>query len=145
MVNNVKDLFVCLFAICGASLIAQLGKESICNSGNSGSIPGSGRSSGEGIGYLLQYSGMVNSMDYVVDGVAKSQTPLTDFHFFAFCISSSVKCHFMSFAYQLDFFFLFSFENYLHILVTGHQSFIGYVVCKCFLLVCSLSLTRYLI
>ena len=31
-------------------------KESTCNSGNPGSIPGSGRSAGEGIGYPLQYS-----------------------------------------------------------------------------------------
>ena len=31
-------------------------KESACNAGDSGSIPGSGRSTGEGIGYLLQYS-----------------------------------------------------------------------------------------
>ena len=47
----------------GASLIAQLGKESACNAGDPGSIPGSGRSAGEGIGYLLQYSGLENSMD----------------------------------------------------------------------------------
>ena len=32
------------------------GKESACNAGDPGSIPGSGRSSGEGIGYPLQYS-----------------------------------------------------------------------------------------
>ena len=35
---------------------SSLGKESACNAGDSGSIPGSGRSSGEGTGYLLQYS-----------------------------------------------------------------------------------------
>ena len=34
----------------------SLGKESTCNAGDPGSIPGSGRSLGEGIGYLLQYS-----------------------------------------------------------------------------------------
>ena len=33
-----------------------MGKESACNAGDPGSIPGSGRSPGEGIGYLLQYS-----------------------------------------------------------------------------------------
>ena len=33
------------------------GKESTCNAGNPGSIPGSGRSPGEGEGYTLQYSG----------------------------------------------------------------------------------------
>ena len=31
-------------------------KDSICNAGDPGSIPGLGRSAGEGIGYLLQYS-----------------------------------------------------------------------------------------
>ena len=38
-------------------------KESACNAGDSGSIPGLGRAAGEGIGYLLQYSGVENSMD----------------------------------------------------------------------------------
>ena len=37
---------------------SSLGKESTCNEGNPGSIPGSGRSAGEGIGYPLQYSGV---------------------------------------------------------------------------------------
>ena len=40
------------------------GKESICNVGDLGSIPGLGRSSGEGKGYPLQYCGLENSMDY---------------------------------------------------------------------------------
>ena len=35
---------------------SSVGKESTCNAGDPGSIPGSGRSSGEGIGYPLQYS-----------------------------------------------------------------------------------------
>ena len=39
------------------------GKESACNAGNLGSIPGLGRSPGEGKGYLLQYSDLENSMD----------------------------------------------------------------------------------
>ena len=34
----------------------SVGKESTCNAGDLGSIPGSGRYTGEGIGYLLQYS-----------------------------------------------------------------------------------------
>ena len=58
------------------------GKESTCNVGDAGSIPGLGRSPGEGKGYPLQYSGLENSMDCVVHGVAKSQTRLSDFHFF---------------------------------------------------------------
>ena len=57
------------------------GKESTHNVGDLGSIPGLGRSSGEGKGYPLQYSGMENSMDCTVLGVAKSQTQLSDFHF----------------------------------------------------------------
>ena len=39
------------------------GKESACNAGDRGSIPGLGRSPGEGSGYPLQYSGLGNSMD----------------------------------------------------------------------------------
>ena len=57
------------------------GKESACNVGDLGSIPGLGRSSGEGKGYPVQYSGLENSMNCIVHGVAKSQTPLRDFHF----------------------------------------------------------------
>ena len=57
------------------------GKESTCNVGDLGSIPGLGRSPGEGKGYPLQYSGLENSMDFVVHGVEKSWTRLNDFHF----------------------------------------------------------------
>jgi hypothetical protein len=39
------------------------GQEFACNAGDSGSIPGSGRSPGEGNGYTLQYSGLENSMN----------------------------------------------------------------------------------
>ena len=53
---------------------SSVGKESACNAGDPGSIPGSGRSPEEGIGYPLQYSGLENSMDCIVYGVAKSQT-----------------------------------------------------------------------
>jgi len=49
-------------------------KESACNEGDLGSIPGLGRSPGEGRGYPLQYSGLENSMDHIVHGVAKSRT-----------------------------------------------------------------------
>ena len=50
---------------------SSVGEESACNAGDQGSIPGSGRSFGEGIGYPLQYSGLENSMDCVDHGVAK--------------------------------------------------------------------------
>ena len=56
-------------------------KESACNAGDPYSIPGLERAPGEGNGYPLQYSGLENSMDCVVLGVAKSQTRLSDFHF----------------------------------------------------------------
>ena len=97
---------------------SSVGKEFICNAGDPSSIPGLGRSPGEGIGYPLQYwaslvaqlvkspaamwetwvrsldsspgegkgypfqySGLENSMDCTVHGVAQSWTPLSDFHF----------------------------------------------------------------
>ena len=52
------------------------GKESACNVGDLGLIPGLGRSPGEGKGRPLQYSCLENSMDYIVHGVAQSQTRL---------------------------------------------------------------------
>ena len=56
------------------------GKESAYNVGDLSSIPGLGRSPGEGKGYLLQYSGLENSMERIVCGVTKSWTWLRDFH-----------------------------------------------------------------
>ena len=50
------------------------------NVGNLSLIPGLGRSPAEGNGNTLQYSGLENSKDYIVHGVAKSQTQLSDFH-----------------------------------------------------------------
>ena len=64
-----------------ASLVAQLVKNPLYSVGDLGSIPGLGRSPGEGKGYPLQYSGLENSMDSIVCGVAKSQEGLSDFHF----------------------------------------------------------------
>ena len=45
------------------------GKESTCNSGDLGLMPGLGRALGEGKGYPLQYSGLENSMDCIVHGI----------------------------------------------------------------------------
>ena len=59
----------------------SVGKESTCNVGDLGSIPGLGRFPEEGNGYPLQYSGLENSMGCIVHGVAKSRTRLSDFHF----------------------------------------------------------------
>ena len=51
---------------------SSLGKEPTRYEGTPGSIPGSRISAGEGTGYPLQYSGLENSMDCIVHGVAKS-------------------------------------------------------------------------
>ena len=56
------------------------GKESTCIVGDLDSIPGLGRSPGEGKGYPLQYSCLENSMDHTVHGVAKSWTRLSNLH-----------------------------------------------------------------
>ena len=65
------------------------GKESTCNAGDSGSIPGSRRSPGEGNGYPRQYSYLENSMTRrawwaIVHGVAKSWMRLSDYHLLFF-------------------------------------------------------------
>ena len=67
---------------------SSVSKESACNAGDISSIPRSGRSPGEGIGYPLQYSGLENSMELhihvytcIVHRVTKSLTQLSDFHF----------------------------------------------------------------
>ena len=57
---------VCV-CVCGSA-----GKESACNEGDVGSIPGLGRFRGEGNSYPLQYSGLENSMDFIVHGVTES-------------------------------------------------------------------------
>ena len=59
------------------------GKESACNVGDPGSIPGSGRSPREGNGSPLQYYCLENPMDRgargaAVPGVTKSQTQLSN-------------------------------------------------------------------
>ena len=54
------------------------GKESACKAGDLGSIPGLGRSPGEGKVYPLQYSGLENPMDYTIRGL---QRVGHDFHF----------------------------------------------------------------
>ena len=61
-------------------------KASASNAGDLGSIPGSGRSPGEGNGNPLQYSCLENPMDggawwAAVPGVTKSRTRLSDFTF----------------------------------------------------------------
>ena len=67
--GNTRPLYLPPGFPCGLA-----GKESACNAGDLGLIPGSGRSPGEGKGYSLQYSGLENFMDCIIHGVAKSRT-----------------------------------------------------------------------
>ena len=66
-------------------------KESACDVDDLGSIPGLVRFPGEGNGYPLQYSGLENSMDCIVHGVAKSGTQLSDFDFASLLVAQTVK------------------------------------------------------
>ena len=73
-------------------------KESVCNAGDLGSIPGLGRYPREGNNYPLQYSGLENSMDRgvwqaTVHGVAKSQTWLSDFSLSQYSIYMYIHIH----------------------------------------------------
>ena len=75
---------------------SSAGKESACDAGDLSSIPGSGKTPGEGNGYPLQYSCLENFMDRgvwqaTVHGVAKSRTRLSDFHFTFFKLLSLGK------------------------------------------------------
>ena len=64
------------------------GKESACSVRDPGSVPGLGRTPGEGNGYPLQYSDLENSMDCIIHGVTKSQTQLSNFHFISLHFTS---------------------------------------------------------
>ena len=81
LAHSVKDTGV--HNLCVGFPNGSDGKESTCNIEDLGSIPGFGRSPGEGKGYLLQYSGLENSMDW---GLEESDTTAT----FTFPV---MKCH----------------------------------------------------
>ena len=75
---------------------ASVGKESACNAGDLGLIPGLGRSSGEGTGNPLHYSCLENSMDKrtwwaTIHGLTMSQMQLCDFPFLSFCVHCCVN------------------------------------------------------
>ena len=77
------QLTCCLQTIVGFPC-SSVSKESACSAGDMGSIPGLGRSPGEGNGNPLQYSSLENLMDRgawwaAVHGVAKSRARLSDF------------------------------------------------------------------
>ena len=78
--------FALLFECCWDFPGGSDGKESACNVGDPGSIPGLERFPGEGNGYSLQYTCLENSMNRgawqaSVHEVTKSQTQLSDWHF----------------------------------------------------------------
>ena len=69
--------FPCMSFLCGSA-----SKEFTCNAGDLGSIPGLGRSPGEGKGYLLSILGCrIPWTVRIVHGVTKSRTWLSNFHF----------------------------------------------------------------
>ena len=72
---------------------SSVGKESACNSGDLGLIPGLGRSPGERKGYPLQwvFFGLENSMGCTVHRVAKSWTGLSDFHFHSLWVEAEFE------------------------------------------------------
>ena len=81
----VITLYQCWFANCNKCPTVvgdgdNKGGIHVQGKGDQGSIPGLGRSPGERKGYPPQYSGLKNSMDCMVHGVAKSWTQLSDFH-----------------------------------------------------------------
>ena len=77
-------------AFLGFSVVSG-GKESACKVGDLSSIPGLGRSLGEGNGYPLQDSGLENAMAYAAYGVAKSRTRLSAFHSVRVLLRAVVK------------------------------------------------------
>ena len=84
--------WVCVYIYMGFPH-SSVGKESNCHAGDTGSIPGSGISTGERTDYPFQYSGLENSTDYIVHGVAKSQTRLSDSQFHCHVSYMEVNTH----------------------------------------------------
>ena len=101
----------------------SVGEESACNAGHLGSIPGSGRSPGEGNGYPVQYSCLENSTDRgtwwtTAHGVARIWTGLSNPHFH-FLTSMTVYKNFQSIALTFK---NFLFQNLLTILFSLNWS-----------------------
>ena len=81
-------------------------KAPACNAGDPGSIPGLGRSPGEGNGNPLQYSCLENPMERgawraTVHGVAKSRTQLSDFAHHTQCRHLCLCCLYLCFIISL--------------------------------------------
>ena len=80
-------LFLMIFLSSLTLVGGSEGKESACNEGNLSSIPGLGRSPGEGHGNPLQHSGLESSMDYTVHGT------IMDYIMDYIILKMSKKCH----------------------------------------------------
>ena len=96
-----RMVFTTSFYLSRGFPVGSAGKESACNAGDLGSIPGLGRCPGEGNGYPFQYSGLENSVDCIVYGVAKSWTQLSDFHFHFFFLKKEVAAHSSILAWEM--------------------------------------------
>ena len=72
--TRLSDFHFTLLIVPGPFQVALVVKNPAANAGDLGSIPELERSSEEGKSYPLQYSGLENSMDCAVHGVAKSRT-----------------------------------------------------------------------
>ena len=110
---------------------SSAGKDSTCNAGDPSSIPGSERSTGEGKGYLLLYSGLENSLDWgawqaTVHGVTKSRTRRSNFHLHIESVMSSnhlILCHPLLLSSIFPSIRVFSSESTLHIRWPKYWSF----------------------
>ena len=95
LVSDLLHFIHLLFISQGASLVAQMVKHLPCRAGDPGSVPGWGRSPGEGNSYPLRYSCLENSIDRgtrlaTIHRVTKSQTRLSDEHFHSYFTLCSV-------------------------------------------------------
>ena len=110
---------------------SSAGKDSTCNAGDPSLIPGSERSTGEGKGYLLLYSGLENSLDWgawqaTVHGITKSRTRLSNFHLHIESVMSSnhlILCHPLLLSSIFPSIRVFSSESTLHIRWPKYWSF----------------------
>ena len=119
-------------------------KASAYNAGDPGSIPGSGRSPGEGNGNSLKYSYLGNPMDTgawwpTVHGVAKSRTRLSDF-FFSFCLMKQTldlkQPSYWGFQWREIFLHLSLMSNfcYIHLVSQLLREIYVWLICLLFLL-----------
>ena len=130
-----RNCWVWGFVPCGSA-----GKESACNAGDLGSIPGLGRAPGEGKGYPLQYSGLKNSKDCIVPGVTKNQTRLSAFHFsFTYSVLLDIT-KLLSKDIELVY---SSYQQYMTVFIALHPC--QYLVCQTFIFASLMRMKFYLI